>query len=80
MTTANDLEYSIHHLCIYDKDPRNHMWPYLKWHHGMVYTDDVFRVQEFTHQPAADELTGISTAFLREPSGNLIQLQEAEKT
>jgi 4-hydroxyphenylpyruvate dioxygenase-like putative hemolysin len=36
MKHAAHLDYTIHHLCIYDKDPRNHMWPYLRWHHGIT--------------------------------------------
>jgi 4-hydroxyphenylpyruvate dioxygenase-like putative hemolysin len=36
MKRATHLDYTIHHLCIYDKDPRNHMWPYLRWHHGIT--------------------------------------------
>ena len=51
MTTAKDLDYTIHHLCIYDKDPRNHMWPYLKWHHGITgyFTGDTFHIADEGH-------------------------------
>jgi predicted enzyme related to lactoylglutathione lyase len=51
MTSAKDLDYTIHHLCIYDKDPRNHMWPYLKWHHGITgyFTGDTFHIADEGH-------------------------------
>lgn len=51
MTIAKDLDYTIHHLCIYDKDPRNHMWPYLKWHHGITgyFTGDTFHIADEGH-------------------------------
>jgi catechol 2,3-dioxygenase-like lactoylglutathione lyase family enzyme len=51
MISAKDLDYTIHHLCIYDKDPRNHMWPYLKWHHGITnfFTGDTFHIAEEGH-------------------------------
>jgi len=51
MTRAKDLDYTIHHLCIYDKDPRNHMWPYLKWHHGVTgyFTGDTFHIADEGH-------------------------------
>ena len=46
MISAKDLDYTIHHLCIYDKDPRDHMWPYLRWHHGITnyFSGAVFHV------------------------------------
>ena len=51
MTTAKDLDYTIHHLCVYDKDPREHMWPYLKWHHGITgyFTGDTFHIADEGH-------------------------------
>jgi len=51
MISAKDLDYTIHHLCIYDKDPRNHMWPYLKWHHGITgyFTGDTFHIADEGH-------------------------------
>jgi len=51
MTTAKDLDYTIHHLCIYDKNPRSHMWPYLKWHHGITgyFTGDTFHIADEGH-------------------------------
>jgi catechol 2,3-dioxygenase-like lactoylglutathione lyase family enzyme len=30
-----DQAYWLHHLCIYDEDPRNHMWNWLKWYHAI---------------------------------------------
>lgn len=36
MKTANELDYVIHHLCIYDDKPRDNMMPYLRWHHGIT--------------------------------------------
>jgi catechol 2,3-dioxygenase-like lactoylglutathione lyase family enzyme len=46
MKTAEDLNYRLHHLCIYDDKPRDNMWPYLRWHHGMTnyFSGDVFHV------------------------------------
>lgn len=51
MKTAKELDYTIHHLCIYDKDPRNHMWPYLRWHHGITnyFTGDTFHIKDEGH-------------------------------
>ncbi len=51
MTSAIDLDYTIHHLCIYDKAPREHMWPYLKWHHGITayFTGDTFHIADEGH-------------------------------
>jgi len=51
MTSSSELDYTIHHLCIYDKDPRNHMWPYLKWHHGITgyFTGDTFHIADEGH-------------------------------
>ncbi|MFW2403403.1 MAG: VOC family protein [Gammaproteobacteria bacterium] len=51
MKTAKELDYAIHHLCIYDKDPRNHMWPYLRWHHGVTgyFTGDTFHIADEGH-------------------------------
>lgn len=31
--TAQD--YWLHHLCIYDEHPREHMWTWLKWYHAI---------------------------------------------
>ena len=36
MTTAKELNYSLHHLCIYDDKPRDNMMPYLRWHHAIT--------------------------------------------
>ena len=36
MTTASELNYSLHHLCIYDDKPRDNMMPYLRWHHAIT--------------------------------------------
>jgi catechol 2,3-dioxygenase-like lactoylglutathione lyase family enzyme len=51
MTQAKDLDYTIHHLCVYDKDPRQHMWPYLRWHHGITgyFTGDTFHIADEGH-------------------------------
>lgn len=51
MASAKDLDYTIHHLCIYDKAPRDHMWPYLKWHHGITafFTGDTFHIADEGH-------------------------------
>jgi catechol 2,3-dioxygenase-like lactoylglutathione lyase family enzyme len=51
MTKARELDYTIHHLCVYDKDPRNHMWPYLRWHHGITgyFTGDTFHIADEGH-------------------------------
>jgi catechol 2,3-dioxygenase-like lactoylglutathione lyase family enzyme len=46
MKTAKDLDYRLHHLCIYDDKPRDNMWPYLRWHHGITnyFSGAVFHV------------------------------------
>jgi catechol 2,3-dioxygenase-like lactoylglutathione lyase family enzyme len=46
MKTAAELDYRLHHLCIYDDKPRDNMWPYLRWHHGMTnyFSGAVFHV------------------------------------
>jgi catechol 2,3-dioxygenase-like lactoylglutathione lyase family enzyme len=51
MANSKDLDYTIHHLCIYDKDPREHMWPYLRWHHGITgyFTGDTFHIADEGH-------------------------------
>lgn len=46
MTSAKDLNYTLHHLCIYDDKPRENMMPYLRWHHGITnyFSGAVFHV------------------------------------
>ncbi|MCZ6830913.1 MAG: VOC family protein [Gammaproteobacteria bacterium] len=46
MKTARELDYSLHHLCIYDDKPRENMFPYLRWHHGITnfFSGGVFHV------------------------------------
>jgi len=46
MTQAKELDYTLHHLCIYDDKPRDSMWPYLRWHHGITnyFSGAVFHV------------------------------------
>lgn len=46
MKSAKELDYSIHHLCIYDDKPRENMMPYLRWHHGVTnyFSGAVFHV------------------------------------
>ncbi len=46
MKTAKELDYTLHHLCIYDDKPRENMWPYLRWHHGVTnyFSGAVFHV------------------------------------
>lgn len=46
MKTAHALDYRLHHLCIYDDKPRDSMWPYLRWHHGITnyFSGAVFHV------------------------------------
>lgn len=46
MKTARELGYRLHHLCIYDDKPRENMWPYLRWHHGITnyFSGGVFHV------------------------------------
>lgn len=46
MTSAKHLNYQLHHLCIYDDKPRDNMFPYLRWHHGMTnfFSGSVFHV------------------------------------
>ena len=46
MKTAEQLDYTLHHLCIYDDKPRENMFPYLRWHHGITnfFSGGVFHV------------------------------------
>ena len=46
MTSVKELNYSIHHLCVYDDKPRDNMMPYLRWHHGITnyFSGAVFHV------------------------------------
>ena len=46
MKSAKELNYSLHHLCIYDDKPRDNMWPYLRWHHALTnfFSGNVFHV------------------------------------
>ncbi len=46
MNNASELNYTLHHLCIYDDQPRENMWPYLRWHHGITnyFSGAVFHV------------------------------------
>lgn len=46
MKSARDLNYSLHHLCIYDDKPRENVFPYLRWHHGITnfFSGAVFHV------------------------------------
>ena len=46
MKSAKDLEYHLHHLCVYDDKPRDNMFPYLRWHHGITnfFSGNVFHV------------------------------------
>jgi 4-hydroxyphenylpyruvate dioxygenase-like putative hemolysin len=46
MKSAKELGYWLHHLCIYDDKPRESMWPYLRWHHGITnyFSGAVFHV------------------------------------
>jgi catechol 2,3-dioxygenase-like lactoylglutathione lyase family enzyme len=46
MKTARELDYRLHHLCIYDDKPRDNMFPYLRWHHGITnyFSGAVFHV------------------------------------
>lgn len=46
MKTAKTLNYRLHHLCIYDDKPRDNMFPYLRWHHGITnfFSGAVFHV------------------------------------
>lgn len=46
MKSARELDYRLHHLCIYDDKPRESMWPYLRWHHGITnyFSGAVFHV------------------------------------
>ena len=46
MKSAPQLDYTLHHLCIYDDKPRENMFPYLRWHHGITnyFSGAVFHV------------------------------------
>ena len=51
MKAANQLDYTIHHLCVYDAKPREHMWPYLRWHHGITnfFSGAIFHITDEGH-------------------------------
>lgn len=51
MKQASDLDYTLHHLCIYDDKPRENMFPYLRWHHGITnfFSGSVFHVTDEGH-------------------------------
>ena len=51
MANAQDLNYRLHHLCIYDDKPRDSMFPYLRWHHGITnfFSGAVFHVTDEGH-------------------------------
>ena len=51
MKTSRELDYSLHHLCIYDDKPRDNMFPYLRWHHGITnfFSGNVFHVTDEGH-------------------------------
>lgn len=46
MSDVSHLNYTVHHLCIYDDNPRDNIWPYLRWHHGITnyFSGAVFHV------------------------------------
>jgi catechol 2,3-dioxygenase-like lactoylglutathione lyase family enzyme len=46
VSNATDPDYRLHHLCIYDDNPRESIWPYLRWHHGLTnyFSGAVFHV------------------------------------
>lgn len=46
MSIAKNLDYELHHLCIYDDKQRDNMWPYLRWHHAITnyFSGAVFHV------------------------------------
>ena len=51
MKSARELDYRLHHLCIYDDKPRESIWPYLRWHHGITnfFSGAVFHVTDEGH-------------------------------
>lgn len=51
MKSARELDYNLHHLCIYDDKPRENMFPYLRWHHGITnfFSGAVFHVTDEGH-------------------------------
>jgi catechol 2,3-dioxygenase-like lactoylglutathione lyase family enzyme len=51
MKSAKELNYTLHHLCIYDDKPRDNMWPFLRWHHGVTnfFSGAVFHVTDEGH-------------------------------
>jgi len=48
MKSAKQLDYTLHHLCIYDDKPRDSIWPYLRWHHGITnyFSGAVFQCRD----------------------------------
>lgn len=33
---SNEVIFTLHHACIYDTDPRNTVWPLMRWRHGIT--------------------------------------------
>ena len=51
MKNVQELNYTLHHLCIYDDKPRDNMWSYLRWHHGVTnfFSGSIFHVTDEGH-------------------------------
>ena len=43
--------YLLHHVCIYDSDPRPSMWAFLRWNHGVsgYFTGSTYHITEEGH-------------------------------
>jgi len=61
--------YWLHHLCIYDEHPRDHMWTWLKWYHAIpqyFWGGEEFHLTDEGH---------VDYTFLAAGSGFQIQLE-----
>ena len=64
-----DQAYWLHHLCIYDEKPREHMWNWLKWYHAIpqyYWGGEEFHLTDEGH---------VDYTFLAAGSGFQIQLE-----
>jgi catechol 2,3-dioxygenase-like lactoylglutathione lyase family enzyme len=51
MNPERKQRYLLHHVCIYDTEPRESMWKFLRWHHSITgyFTGDDFHITEEGH-------------------------------
>jgi catechol 2,3-dioxygenase-like lactoylglutathione lyase family enzyme len=51
MKENNRQPYFLDHVCIYDSEPRDSMWKFLRWNHGIsaYFTGDTFHITDEGH-------------------------------